>query len=163
MLLTIIEAEKVVPWQSAESRKDYAWKPESGEIGWSSQGSGVAHPRRMRRSLTSLSHPTETSNKVRAFYFILVRPLETGVVGHKSYILLFSYSSIFRGQMKFYCFWALNVLWVCSKAQKTSPAAGEKYRLFYHADHSWETVEKFPLLLTWCALQSKVFIKTDSQ
>ena len=65
---------------------------------------GVAHPRRMRRSLTSLSHPTETSNKVRAFYFILVRPLETGVVGHKSYILLFSYSSIFRGHMKFYCF-----------------------------------------------------------
>jgi tetraacyldisaccharide-1-P 4'-kinase len=48
---------------------------------------GVAHPRRMRRSLTSLSHPTETSNKVRAFHFI-------------------------------------------------------------HADHSWETVEKFPLLLT---------------
>jgi hypothetical protein len=41
----------------------------------------------MRRSLTSLSHPTETSNKVRAFHFI-------------------------------------------------------------HADHSWETVEKFPLLLT---------------
>ena len=34
----------------------------------------------------------------------LVRPLETGVVGHKSYILLFSYSSIFRVQMKFYCF-----------------------------------------------------------
>ena len=63
---------------------------------------GVAHPRRMRRSLTSLSHPTETSNKVRAFHFI-------------------------------------------------------------YADHSWETVEKFPLLLTWCALQSKVFIKTDSQ
>ena len=48
---------------------------------------GVAHPRRMRRSLTSLSHPTETSNKVRAFHFI-------------------------------------------------------------YADHSWETVEKFPLLLT---------------
>ena len=34
----------------------------------------------------------------------LVRPLETGVVGHKSYILLFIYSSIFRVQMKFYCF-----------------------------------------------------------
>ena len=34
----------------------------------------------------------------------LVRQLETGVVGHKSYILLFSYSSIFRVQMKFYCF-----------------------------------------------------------
>lgn len=34
----------------------------------------------------------------------LVRPLETGDVGHKSYILLFSYSSIFRVQMKFYCF-----------------------------------------------------------
>ena len=34
----------------------------------------------------------------------LVRLLETGVVGHKSYILLFSYSSIFRVQMKFYCF-----------------------------------------------------------
>ena len=65
---------------------------------------GVAHPRRMRRSLTSLSHPTETSNKVCAFHFMLVRPLETGVVGHKSYILLFSYSSIFRVQMKFYCF-----------------------------------------------------------
>ena len=63
---------------------------------------GVAHPRRMRRSLTSLSHPTETSNKVRAFHFI-------------------------------------------------------------YADHSWKTVEKFPLLLTWCALQSKVFIKTDNQ
>ena len=31
---------------------------------------GVAHPRRMRRSLTSLSRPTETSNKVRAFHFI---------------------------------------------------------------------------------------------
>ena len=27
---------------------------------------GVVHPRRMRRSLTSLSHPTETINKVRA-------------------------------------------------------------------------------------------------
>ena len=124
---------------------------------------GVAPPRRMRRSMTSLNHPTETSNKVRAFHLILVRPLETGVVGHKSYILLFSYSSIFRVQMKFYCFWALNVLWACSKAQKTSPAAGGKYRLFYHADYSWETVEKFPLLLTWCALQNKVFIKTDSQ
>ena len=34
----------------------------------------------------------------------LVRPLETGVVGYKSYILLFGYSSIFRVQMKFYCF-----------------------------------------------------------
>ena len=34
----------------------------------------------------------------------LVSSLETGVVGHKSYILLFSYSSIFRVQMKFYCF-----------------------------------------------------------
>lgn len=34
----------------------------------------------------------------------LVRPLETSVVGHKSYILLFIYSSIFRVQMKFYCF-----------------------------------------------------------
>jgi len=39
MFLTIIEAEKAVPWQSAESRKDYALKPESGEIGWGSQGS----------------------------------------------------------------------------------------------------------------------------
>ena len=29
----------------------------------------------------------------------LARPLETGVVGHKSCILLFSYSSIFRVQM----------------------------------------------------------------
>ena len=47
---------------------------------------------------------SKASTKVRAFYFILVRPLETGVVGHKSYILLFSYSSIFRGHMKFYCF-----------------------------------------------------------
>ena len=161
MFLTIIEGEKAVPWQSAESRKDHDWNLESGEIGWGSQGSPP--PRRMRRSMTSLNHPTETSNKVRAFHLILVRPLETGVVGHKSYILLFSYSSIFRVQMKFYCFWALNVLWVCSKAQKTSPAAGGKYRLFYHADYSWETVEKFPLLLTWCALQNKVFIKTDSQ
>ena len=34
----------------------------------------------------------------------LIRPLETGVVGYKSYILLFGYSSIFRVQMKFYCF-----------------------------------------------------------
>ena len=34
----------------------------------------------------------------------LVRTLETLVLGHKSYILLFSYSSIFRVQMKFYCF-----------------------------------------------------------
>ena len=44
-------------------------------------------------------------NKNWAFVqWTLVRPLETGVVGHKSYILLFSYSSIFRVQMKFYCF-----------------------------------------------------------
>jgi len=41
MFLPIIEAEKAVPWQSAESRKDYAWKPESGEIGWGSQGSPI--------------------------------------------------------------------------------------------------------------------------
>ena len=44
-------------------------------------------------------------NKNWAFVqWTLVRLLETGVVGHKSYILLFSYSSIFRVQMKFYCF-----------------------------------------------------------
>jgi ppGpp synthetase/RelA/SpoT-type nucleotidyltranferase len=30
----------------------------------------ISHPRRMRRSLTSLSRPTETSNKVRAFHVI---------------------------------------------------------------------------------------------
>ena len=45
MFLPIIEAEKTVPWQPAESRKDYDWKPESGEIGWGSQiRSYVFHP-----------------------------------------------------------------------------------------------------------------------
>ena len=37
---------------------------------------GVTHPRRMWRSLTSLSHPTETSNKVCAFHFILAHQMK---------------------------------------------------------------------------------------